>query len=685
MIMFAPLILVFVGLHFYRERKRRQDLDGFTKGHSRLAILRWPQLIFMCLSIFFLVFALMQPAWNKAPKTLLKEGRDLIFILDVSNSMLAEDVIPNRLERSKIAISECVDTLVDHRVGLVVFAGSATIKCPLTLDYGFFNTMLNKVGPQSAAQGGTRIADAILKTCDKLFSDSRKGYKDIILISDGGDQGEGLEKAVETLNDQKIKLMAIGIGDEKHGARIPHNDGFMTYKGKEVWTKLESDQLQKLVEQCRKGAYLPAGIAQLDLGRIYEQLTASEDTIEMSEQSIMVYEEEYPTFLLISFICLLLSLLPDIQLKKSRATVAVLMLFSVFTHADLKKDAAEAMSEKDFIRAMTYYLQLTSEEPTVENYHLLAMAQFRNKSYEESTATFSQILEEELSLNQRVKTIYNMATSQLSFANTTDEPGQALGALNSCLLNFRKVLLQDKSFRDAAVNFELAKKLRKEIHDALEEQRKQQEEMQKALEKIRKDLEKLIEDQIKNIDQTNKSETENKSLVEAEKKINQGTVSAQLKIMDLKNKYFAELSEEHSPFRPSQESLTKAIVSEGQAIEALAKDKKASIPFEQDALTYLKEALEQFPQDPNQQQDQGESDESESDDEGDEDYEEESEEEGEGEYGEPMDTEKVDLESQKIPPPTDNYEDILKREQQIQDIRQQNASGKKRPSVEKDW
>ena len=139
----------------------------------------------------------------------MKEGRDLVFILDVSNSMLAEDVIPNRLERSKIAISECIDTLVNHRVGLVAFAGSATIKCPLTLDYDFFNTMLTKVGANSAAQGGTRIADAILKTCDKLFSDSRKGYKDIILISDGGDQGKTIDKAVEVLNEQNIKLILL--------------------------------------------------------------------------------------------------------------------------------------------------------------------------------------------------------------------------------------------------------------------------------------------------------------------------------------------------------------------------------------------------------------------------------------------------------------------------------------------
>ena len=685
MIWFAPLLIAFLLLHFYRERKRRQDLDGFTKGHTRLAILRWPQLVFICLSVFFLIFALMQPAWNKKPKTLLKEGRDLVFILDVSNSMLAEDVIPNRLERSKIAISECIDTLVNHRVGLVVFAGSTTIKCPLTMDYDFFNTMLTKVGPNSAAQGGTRIADAILKTCDKLFSDSRKGYKDIILISDGGDQGKTIDKAVEVLNEQNIKLISIGIGDEQVGTRIPYGQGFMTYKDKEVWTKLDSAQLQQLVKECKKGAYLPAGTAQIDLGRIYEQLTANDETMEMGEQSIMVYEEEYPTFILLSFIFLVLSLLPDIKLKKSKVAAASFMILSVFAQADLKTDAAKAMKQKNYVMAMTLYLQITSEEPTVENYFKLADIQYKNKSYEESASTFSQILEMEMPLNQRINVMYNLATSQLKLADTSDEPGQGLYAVNRSLMNLRKVILQKPDFEDAAVNFELAKKLRKEIQDALEEQRKQQEEMQKALDEIRGDLEKLVVDQGGNLTKTNQEESLLNELREKEQEIRQDTSLVQDKIKALRDKHFNKMPEENSPFKSSQESLKKATVSEEQAIDSLALTKKDSIPFEQDALNYLKEALEQFPQDPNQQQDEGESDEGESDDEGEEDYEEESEEEGEGEYGEPMDTEKIDLQNQQIPPPTDNYEDILKREQQIQDARQQNSSDKKRPAVEKDW
>ena len=686
MVWLMLLVAAFVVLHFYRERKRRQDLDGFTKGHTRLVILRWPQLVFICLSIFFLVFALMQPAWNKKPKTLLKEGRDLVFILDVSNSMLAEDVIPNRLERSKIAISECIDTLENHRVGLVVFSGSATIKCPLTLDYDFFNSMLTKVGPNSAAQGGTRIADAILKTSDKLFSDSRKGYKDIILISDGGDQGKSLTKAIEILNEQSIKLIVIGIGDERNGARIPAGEGFMTYKGKEVWTKLDSAQLQTLVKECKKGAYLPAGTAQIDLGRIYEQLTANDENMEMGEQRIMVYKEEYPMFILIAFICLVLSLLPDIQLKKAQTATAALMIFTCMASADVGRDAETAMVEKNYLKATSLYLQLVSDHPTLENHFKLASAQFRNKSFEESSTTFRQILDMNISIQQRVKTMYNLATSQLKFAEAAEEPGQGLYEVNKSLVNFRKVILQKPDFADAAINFEFAKKLRKEIQDAIEEQRKQQEEMQQALDGIRKDLEKLVNDQTDNLTQTNNSESLIENLIKKEEQIKADTITVQGKIKALKAKHFKEPDEEHSPFKPSQDSLNKARVSEDQAIEALKLTRKDSIPFEQDALNYLKEALEQFPQDPNQQQDEGESDDSEEgDEEYDEEYEEESEEEGEGDYGEPLDTEKIDLENQKIPPPTDNYEDILKREQQIQDVRQQNASDKKRPSVEKDW
>jgi Ca-activated chloride channel homolog len=681
-----PLVLVLVGLYFYREKNRQRDLDEFTSVHKTLSAIRISRLVLVSLGLVMMIFALMRPAWSKVPKILKKEGRDLVFVLDVSNSMLAEDVIPNRLTRAKIAISEAVDGLADHRVGLVVFAGSASIKCPLTLDYDFFTSMLMQVGPESAAQGGTRIEDALLKTCDKLFSDSRKGYKDIILISDGGDQGKNIDKAVNVLNEQSIKLIGIGIGDEKNGARIPTETGFMMYKGKEVWTKLESQSLQNLVRKCTKGAYLAAGTAQLDLGTIYDQLTRNDSVVEMGEQSVMIYEEKFHGFLIIALVLLILSILPEFKLKTKNSLLALGLCLSLtplraqgLLEESLEKSAI-ASSEEDL-----KLQELVNQEQTPRVLFGLAELQFKLARFEEAALTYASLLQEEISADLRLKATYNLANSEVKQAQASDELAIGLYVINKSLVNYRKVILQKPHFGDAVINFELAKITRQKIVDDIEAERQKQEEMQQALEVLRQKLAKLIELQTANIETSSKNLTVNTELTAKEEGIYKDTSSLKSDIGAFEKKYLPGIDPDLSPFVESAKSLGKAEISEKQAIEALKLVVKDSIVFQQDALTYLKEALEQFPQDPSQQQNEGESEEDSDSEEGDEEYDEESEEEGDEEYGEPSDTEKVDLENQDIPPPTDTPEDILKREQKIQDIRQKNKSGKKRPRVEKDF
>jgi len=177
MLLLLPLIAVFAILYTIRSRKTAVDIESFAgraeRERAKNGFFDRLRLYLLISAVFLVIVALSRPAWNPHSKLLQREGRDVVFILDVSNSMLADDIYPNRLERAKMAISECVDSFDGNRVGLVVFAGSAAIKCPLTLDTGFFHYMLDKVGPHSVDQGGTRLADAIIKTCDKLFADSQ--------------------------------------------------------------------------------------------------------------------------------------------------------------------------------------------------------------------------------------------------------------------------------------------------------------------------------------------------------------------------------------------------------------------------------------------------------------------------------------------------------------------------------
>lgn len=275
MLLLLPLVGVFIVLFRLRMTKRRQDMQAFGdaaagRGSEYRSMEPW-RLLLLSLATLLTIAALTRPAANPHPKMLQREGRDVVFLLDVSKSMLAEDRLPNRLQSAKASIGECVHDLQDHRMGLVVFAGSSSIVCPLTVDKEFFLNSLEKAGPASVAHGGTRVGDALLKVCDKLFSDSDQGYKDIVLLTDGGDHGESLKKSLELVNEKQVKLIVIGLGDEEKGARIPLVGGksdYTLYKGQEVWSKLDSAQLGGMVGQVEQGAYLAVGTRRMNLGDI---------------------------------------------------------------------------------------------------------------------------------------------------------------------------------------------------------------------------------------------------------------------------------------------------------------------------------------------------------------------------------------------------------------------------------
>lgn len=260
-------------------------------------------------SLVFIVFGLTRPAWNPIPETVERRGRDVVFLLDVSKSMLAEDLAPNRLERAKLAIRDCVERLQGDRVALVAFAGTSAIKCPLTLDYGFFQLMLDDISTDSISRGGTMIGDSIRKVLSDVFDDQAKEYKDIILITDGEDHDSFPVDAAKAAGDKGIRLIAIGLGDENEGKRIPitKEDGqksFLKYNGQEVWSKLDADALRKMVNATPGGRYFNVATGNIDLGGVYMQLVASAQKKALESETIKRYEEKFQIFLSIAIFLL---------------------------------------------------------------------------------------------------------------------------------------------------------------------------------------------------------------------------------------------------------------------------------------------------------------------------------------------------------------------------------------------
>ena len=310
------LIPLLIPLYLYASYRRKIALERFSQIKLLASVntsisyakRRLKFVLFLC-AIAFLVLALSRPAWNPLPKEMERRGRDVLFILDVSKSMLAEDLVPNRLERSKFAITDCIDRLEGDRVGLVVFAGAASLRCPLTLDYGFFKMMLEDVDVDSVGRGGTMIGDAIRKGLRDVFEDDTEKYKDIILITDGEDHDSFPVEAASEAGQRGVRIIAIGLGDEDQGRRIPITDSsgnktFLQYEGREVWSKLDADTLRKMANASVGGKYLNVATGNIDLGDVYEKLVMTAEKKDLSSRSVKRYEDKFQIFLALALILL---------------------------------------------------------------------------------------------------------------------------------------------------------------------------------------------------------------------------------------------------------------------------------------------------------------------------------------------------------------------------------------------
>ncbi len=307
------LVPVVAGLFIYSSVKRRKAVEAFGIGARFIS--RKREACCASAAAALLVIALARPAWNLEETKLQESGRDVIFLLDVSRSMLAEDMHPNRLENAKTSILDCVDGLSGDRVGLVLFAGAAAIRCPLTADYDYFRMALRQAAPESLAAGGTMIAHALERTVEKMVSEEQAGLIDLILITDGEDLVEGPDEieAVQQLDAAGVRFIAIGLGDRTRGSRIALEDAetgartFMKSGSREVWTKLHSETLRRMAGAAQDGLYFDVGSGPFHLARIYQQIMENAERTLTDKDVIERYEEQFHLFLAGAVILLLAS------------------------------------------------------------------------------------------------------------------------------------------------------------------------------------------------------------------------------------------------------------------------------------------------------------------------------------------------------------------------------------------
>jgi len=227
---------------------------------------------YLLLGITLGIFALTQPQWGFHWEEIKRVGVDIIVAIDVSESMLTEDVKPNRLERAKREVYDLIKMLEGDRIGLIAFAGTSFVQCPLTLDYGACKMFLDYIEPDLIPVPGTALADAI-RTAIKSFNIQERKSKALILITDGEDhEGQPLEAAQEA-KKEGIKIFTIGIGQEG-GAPIPLRDGSGGFKkdrrGDMIISHLDETTLQKIALETG-GSYVRSVTGNMDLDKIYKE------------------------------------------------------------------------------------------------------------------------------------------------------------------------------------------------------------------------------------------------------------------------------------------------------------------------------------------------------------------------------------------------------------------------------
>ena len=274
-----PCVASLVYVTRWRKRARAALADARLLEQIAPRVLRarnGARALLVSAAMLLLCVALLDPRAGGRTETIDQSGIDVMVVIDVSRSMLAEDAKPDRLTHAKQFAADLVDALGSDRVGLIEFAGVPALRCPLTFNHRAFLTQVESLSPQATVRGGSMLGDAI-----RLAARSLKGEgsgRVIVVLSDGEDmESEPIEAAATVATENGIRIVTIGIGDAKEGARIPLSNrgvkSFLVHDGQEVWTKMDPTLLATVALEG-KGFFVEAGVGQADMREVAALLRA---------------------------------------------------------------------------------------------------------------------------------------------------------------------------------------------------------------------------------------------------------------------------------------------------------------------------------------------------------------------------------------------------------------------------
>ncbi len=463
---------------FISERLLNQLKVGVSPNRQKA------RMVIFVAAIIFLIVALARPQWGTTHEEARQHGLDIMVAIDTSNSMLAEDVPPNRLARAKLAALDLMHRAKTDRLGLVAFAGDAFLQCPLTLDDAAFSQSVDSLDTKTISQGGTAIAQAI-DEARKAFKDESDNHKVLVLFTDGEDHdGEAVEAAEKAAKDGMI-IFTIGLGTtEGELLRVRDDRGRMDYirdeQGNPVKSHLNEELLQQIARTTRQGFYLPLrGTKTMD--NLYDQGIAPLPKSEKTSRTFQSYHEQYHWFLGIAIALLLLeTFLPERKRRRPKRsavptaggklaeTAAILLLLAMPVAAWGRSDSAfREYNEGKYQDALRDYNHLLEKKKDDPRLHFNAgTAAYQNRQYEEATNQLNAALTSpDLQLQQHA--YYNLGNSLYRLGQQIPDAAKKQEAWENAMKQYESALKLNQQDTDARFNQEFVQK-------QLEELKKQQ-------------------------------------------------------------------------------------------------------------------------------------------------------------------------------------------------------------------
>ena len=326
-----PVLLVLFLLVFWWKKRTQKHFtasDLLQKlSPEKSTFKSFLKIIVICVAFAALIISLVNPKMGTKLETIKRQGVDIVFALDVSKSMLAEDIAPSRLEKAKQIISKIIDNLGSDRIGIIIYAGNSYPLLPITTDHAAAKMFLQNADPDMVSSQGTAINEAISKGIT-FFDDGEQTNRFLFIVSDGEDHAEDAESMAKEAKNAGIKIYTIGVGTEKGGViPIKENGAVVSYKkdskGAVVITKMNPNFLNESAVEA-EGEYID-GNKTLETIKVVEDLLVKAEKTEYETKQFSDYEDQFQWFVGIGLFLLLLDVL---MLEKKTKWIQKLNLFN---------------------------------------------------------------------------------------------------------------------------------------------------------------------------------------------------------------------------------------------------------------------------------------------------------------------------------------------------------------------